>query len=413
VISRDDADKVLTNLGAAHDRIAAAMYALDTHPGLNLLRRGNVSGRTDTVSRALRPEIDRLWARFGALNDVLEEARAMRARPRHGDADWAEMARLLREPVVPLDADGMPAEATAVPASRMSVDELTQQLERGCSQVLTQLSEMDAAWTAVASAFVPLSGSVDAVVTLAGQVGEPRTGERLRTALAEAERAGLEDPLATAPAGRLTDAAQRRLADLDRAAAQARRELDELVRLRDGYPQRRAALVTLVDEIATAEQAVAQTHARVAEKIADPGLGSVPGAATALRGRLGALDGKADRAEWRSLLSLMSTVEASAGTARERAHEMISVAEGLLARRTELRGRLEAYRAKAASRGLAEHDDLSTVYTRAHDLLFTAPCDLRASTRAVHAYQHALASVLAGRESKPLIASGEGSAADD
>jgi hypothetical protein len=92
---------------------------------------------------------------------------------------------------------------------------------------------------------------------------------------------------------------------------------------------------------------------------------------------------------------------------------MISVAEGLLARRTELRGRLEAYRAKAAARGLAEHDDLSTLYTRAHELLFTAPCDLRASTRALHAYQHALASVLAGRESKPLIASGEGSAADD
>jgi hypothetical protein len=58
-----------------------------------------------------------------------------------------------------------------------------------------------------------------------------------------------------------------------------------------------------------------------------------------------------------------------------------------------LRGRLEAYRAKAARLGYAEHEELTAVHGRARELLYTAPCDLRAATRAVFAYQQALAAL--------------------
>ncbi|MBM0239134.1 hypothetical protein JNW88_21965 [Micromonospora sp. ATA32] len=33
-LSRDEVDVAIVALGAAHDRISAAMYALDNHPGL-------------------------------------------------------------------------------------------------------------------------------------------------------------------------------------------------------------------------------------------------------------------------------------------------------------------------------------------------------------------------------------------
>jgi hypothetical protein len=411
VISRDDVDEVLAGLGAAHDRIGTVMYAIDTHPGLNLLRHGKVSGRTETMWRALRPEVDLVWVQFATLGDLLERARSVRARPRLGADEWEMLTRLLRGPIVLLDADGLPVDATTAPAGRMSVGEFTQQLERRCTEVLAHLSEMDASWTAVAAAFVRVSESVDAVVALAGQAGEPGTEKRTRTALAEVERFCVDDPLAAAPGGRLTDAAQRRLADLDRTARQARQQLNELVRLRDGYPQRRAALTSVVDELAAAEEGVARSQSRVGVKVADAGFGDVPAAAPVLRARLDALDGKAARTQWGSLRSSMSTVEDAAHTALARAHEMTGIAEGLLARRTELRGRLEAYRAKAAARGLAEHGELTTLYTKAHELLITARCDLRASTRAVYAYQHTLASVLGGGAS--LISAGEGSAVDD
>jgi hypothetical protein len=63
---------------------------------------------------------------------------------------------------------------------------------------------------------------------------------------------------------------------------------------------------------------------------------------------------------------------------------------GLLDRRTELRGRLEAYRAKATRLGHAESATLSALHRAAHDVLFTAPCDLPEATRAVGRYQQAV-----------------------
>ncbi len=63
---------------------------------------------------------------------------------------------------------------------------------------------------------------------------------------------------------------------------------------------------------------------------------------------------------------------------------------GLLDRRTELRGRLEAYRAKATRLGHAENTALSALHRAAHDVLFTAPCDLPGATRAVGRYQRAV-----------------------
>lgn len=394
MISRDDADRALTGLGAAHDRIAAAMYAVDVHPGLEALRAGGLTGQTESRWQVLRPEVDLLWAYFAALGDALERARQLRGRPRMDDDAWNELTRLLGEPVVPLGPDGMPVEATVPAVSRLSIGELAQRLEQRSATVLAHLSEVDAARTAVTSAVARAAEAVEAAATLAVQLGETGLAEELRTALAEVPRDDLADPLSAAPAGRLSGAVQTRLDRLRDKAGEARRSLDEVATLRNGYPDRRASLASALDEVAAAEEAVARAHRRVTEKIADPGLGDVPAAIGVLRARLTELDQLAHDGQWRKLADQMSIVESSARRARDRARELAELAEGLLGRRDELRGRLEAYRAKVAARGLAEDEDLSVRYTEAHALLFTAPCDLRAATRAVYAYQQALADVL-------------------
>jgi len=407
MISRDDADAALTVLGAAHDRIAATMYAVDQHPGLGLLRGSTMTGRTAERWRTLQPEIDQAWAYFSAFGDLLEQARAVRGRRRLDTADWGELARLLREPVVGLGADGLPvdvAAAGAAAAGKLTLEDLVAQLDKRVAGVIAQLSEVDAAWTAVASAIASVSERVDAAVGLAAQVGAASSAESLRTALAEAERLDLRDPLAAAPAGRISDATRSRLDSLAAAADRTQVELAELARLREAYPQRRTALVSLVDDVAAAEKGVGTAQQRATEKIANPGLGAVPAAAAILRARIPALDQLALDAQWRQLSAGLSTVEASAIRARDRALELTRAADGLLDRRDELRGRLEAYRAKAAARGFAEHEALSGSYTRAHDLLFTAPCDLRASTRAVHEYQQILASVVGSIEGSAVDA---------
>jgi hypothetical protein len=59
----------------------------------------------------------------------------------------------------------------------------------------------------------------------------------------------------------------------------------------------------------------------------------------------------------------------------------------LVERRGELRGRFDAYRAKAARLGVVERPDVLAAGDRVHDLLWTRPCDLAAATVAVVEYQ--------------------------
>ena len=63
------------------------------------------------------------------------------------------------------------------------------------------------------------------------------------------------------------------------------------------------------------------------------------------------------------------------------------VAVGLVERRAELRGRFDAYRAKAARLGVVERPDVLAAGDRVRDLLWTRPCDLAAATVAVFEYQ--------------------------
>jgi hypothetical protein len=210
VISRQEADAALTGLGAAHDQIAAAMYSLDQHPGLRLLRAGTLTGRTADLWRTLQPEVDLLWAHFSTLGDLLEQARAVRRRRRLDEAEWTELTRLLREPVVGLGPDGMPVDGTATVTSRLALEDLAQQLDKRIAGVLAQLSEVDASWSAVASALARVSEKVDAAVALATQLAAAASADPLRAAVADVERLDLRDPLVARPAGRLTDATRSR-----------------------------------------------------------------------------------------------------------------------------------------------------------------------------------------------------------
>jgi hypothetical protein len=62
----------------------------------------------------------------------------------------------------------------------------------------------------------------------------------------------------------------------------------------------------------------------------------------------------------------------------------------MLGRRDELRGLLDAYKAKAAALGAAENAELEVAYGKARDVLWTAPCDLVGAAAAVTDFQQAV-----------------------
>src|SRR6266704_2131373 len=220
-MSREAVDETLAGLGAAHDRIAAAMFAIDSHPGLAFLRGGGLGGRTESRWAALRPEVDLLWAHFAVLGELLERARGIRG-----------------QPVVGLDAAGIPTEGA--PATRVRLWDLAGQLERRCATVAGHLSDVDSAWSVVAGRYAPLTQEVDALVAQAASVGLADAGEPLSAALAEAARIDLGDPLSGAPGGRLSAATQARLDGLASRMGVLRERVGALVGIRDGYPRRMA-----------------------------------------------------------------------------------------------------------------------------------------------------------------------------
>ncbi|WP_319463566.1 hypothetical protein [Micromonospora sp. RTP1Z1] len=394
-LSRDEVDVAIVALGAAHDRISAAMYALDNHPGLAAVRVPGLTGRTGRYAADLTAHIDALWSRFNALGAVLDQVRTLRAqRSRPGNEELAELTWLLRAPVVPVGANGMVLDDATPGAVRLPLMELARQLEAGSADATDRLSVLDEVGSALVvrcgqlnEALARLRTAVDAL----GPDGAPAAAlDRLDERLADAYREASGDPLAVAPGGPGAGALDTRLRELAAETATVAGEIDALVGLRDGYPRRAERLRTAVVEVEAGEEAAARACAAAGEKIANTGLPAVPDAAPALRAQLAQLDQIYRERRWSRLADELAAAERAAVAAVERAAGLRDAADGLLGRRAELRGRLGAYRAKAARLGFAEHTELSRRHRAAEDLLYSSPCDLPAATRALSAYQRYL-----------------------
>ncbi|MGK5549868.1 hypothetical protein ACSNOH_34900, partial [Streptomyces sp. URMC 127] len=115
----------------------------------------------------------------------------------------------------------------------------------------------------------------------------------------------------------------------------------------------------------------------------------VPQRAAALRLDLTALRRHPEPGSARFLTDLgafESTVEAEL----LRVEEAIGLAETQIARRDELRGRLEAFFALLASRSMEEEQAAAPLYRTAHNLLHRAPCELAEAERAVERFAEAV-----------------------
>lgn len=119
----------------------------------------------------------------------------------------------------------------------------------------------------------------------------------------------------------------------------------------------------------------------------------VSGPASALHEQLAAAEEFTRSAQWHRLSPLLDSLEQHADDELLRARESLTAVTAPLAVRAELRGRLDAYRAKVARLGMAEDPLLIERYDQARRLLWSAPCDLAAAERTVQRYQQAVAEI--------------------
>jgi hypothetical protein len=386
--SREEIDRALAQVEADSERIAESLVEMDAHPGHRLLRDTALTGLTARRWTEASAAMTTLWEQYTTYRDLVARAREVRSRrSRPGDEEIDELTHILGGPVVELDSEAIPIErrgltGAAQVTERITMAELLSRMRQAFDTVTAVLAAAESAWSAAIGRLDPIDQRVHAVSVLAESVGEGDFTS-LRRDLEKARELVLTDVL-TAQA---TDA----LPEIERRLTELETRLAELARIRDEFSVRLAALESVVSDVEAAEAMARQTYAAVLDKIASPGLPTPTGqGSAAIRGRLQRLHARMDTAGWAVLGRETDELDRFAMTTLDSVRTSVRAITGLLDRRAELRGRLEAYQVKAARLGHAEDAELSGLHDEAHEILFTAPCDLPAATRALNRYRQAI-----------------------
>jgi hypothetical protein len=367
------------------DIVQANLLDLDGSFGKRLLAGATLTGTTRQRWESAASILAALWELYEAYSEVIDRAAETLAR-RPGQKELAEITALLTGPSVEIDHGPAPLarrDLADTGREQMTLIAARARMRAAFAAVAAVTSEAEQGWNDVAGKLDAAAADLSGVEMLgdqdlASEVAEVQADlDRLRGLLNA-------DPLGS----HANPAAADRL--LDRAAAVAARSAD-LARLRDGARQRIAAVTAAADAARTAREDAAAACLRAAAKIT--AVPPVPADRSDLSARTAALDALLATGRWTRLSSELDLLERELASATSNFRDTERTVATLLSRRDELRGLLDAYKAKAARLGAAEDPGLATGYDQARQLLWTAPCDLNAAADAVNRFQQAVLAI--------------------
>ncbi len=431
VMDRDEVDRALARLGAEYEAIESSLLALQDHAGRRLLEGAELTGVTKDRWAAAEQAIALLWSYFDAYTAALRGARELRARRRWPSReDLAELTDVLRGESVTVagGAVAAAAQSSATPSAppvtgitgpaklseRFTLAALVSRMNDLYAHSLDMIVTADGVWSALPARIDLLAAELQRTRSLAHSVGvrpgEHPSGDDLESItheLAMLRAQVVTDPLAfwhpglgsSAPGGGRPDT--ERYDRAARALEDVRREIEAVLTVRQDAEQR---LVRLRDVLSRADRTLTEARSargEVLAKIAASEVPAVGGPPTALQERLALAADYRRHAQWHRLSPLLESLEREAEDELLRARESLTAVTAPLAVRAELRGRLDAYRAKVARHGMAEDPLLIERYDAARRMLWSAPCDLRVAEQAVLRYQQAAAELLVPRQSGP------------
>jgi hypothetical protein len=362
------------------DTMQANLLDLDGSFGKRLLAGAQLTGisqqRWGTASAALA----QLWDMFSTYSGVVDRAAGL-AGGRLGTKELAEISQLLTGPSVEIiRAPGPRRDLGDSGIDRLTLSTARARMREPYQQVTDVVTAAETNWNAVAA-------SLDTAAQALGQVdalGDPVLGSEVAAVQAELTRqrnALNADPLGTEAA------AADRLAGRARAAGE---KSARLAGVRDGARQRITALRAVVDAAraayAQADVAYQQACARIAG-VPPIGVFADPSP------RLAALDPLLAAGNWPALAAALDELERDTQAVLNKNLESQRAVVSLVSQRDELRGLLDAYRAKAGRLGAAEDPGLARLYAEVRELLWSAPCDLRVASAAVTSYQQAVLAI--------------------
>ncbi len=394
--TRAQAADVVNAASGERDAIQANLLDLDSSFGKRLLAGAALAGTTKQRWEAAALTLAALWETFSVYSAVVDRAvEAMAGRV--GSRELAEITALLTGPSVQL-ARGPAPMARRDLADAGGHDQLTLaaavgQMRTAFAAVTEVASAAEQVWDEIAGPLHAAGADLGRAASGLSTLGDETLAGEVTAAQAELARlrgALNTDPLAFWSGSQVIIPAADRLRD--RAAAAAARAA-ELGRLRDGARQRIAEVTAAAAAARTARADATAGWQRAAAKIATSALPPPPADPQDLSARLASLDALLAAGRWTRLESELNLISRQFASVTREFRAAERTVAGLLGRRDELRGLLDAYEAKAARLGAVEDPLLAPVYDRARELLWAAPCDLTAAADAVAGYQQAVLAI--------------------
>jgi hypothetical protein len=393
-MGREEIDRRLERLKGERDRITQVLLDLEANQGYQLLKGTRLTGATARAWNDISGRTATLWKLFDAHGKVVAEAQELRDRhQKPGQAQLAELTRLLTGISVELPSGEIPLEERTLlgPTGEwLSLDAVVDRMTPLYEETVRAIASIDEVWSALLTRLGQVEEAARAVDALAASLGiQDPEGARAARQLAQVGEAARSDPLSLSPGGTVDTSG------IDAVGTEfetLRRRLEDAVRTRDEHDARVRAIVATIDLVEAAEQEAVHARERVLVKIASPALPELTEPSALLRDRLAALEGLRAEGRWLELATRAAELENAVTTALDQARTATGLITGLLDRRDELRGRLDAYKAKAGRLGRAEDAGLTALYEQAYELLWTSPCDLRRATVALADYQRAISS---------------------
>jgi hypothetical protein len=389
--NRQQAQAALDKAAAERDTIQGNLLDLDGSFGKQLLSGASLTGeskrRWDTAAATLAA----LWETFSAYSAIIDQAAQLMSTVK--DRDLESVSALLSGPSVRLSRGPAPLgrrDLADAGVDMLTVPAAVAQMRREFGGVTEVVAAAEAVWGEVGGLLDQAGTDLSRAASLAAGLSDDTLSARLAEVAAElsAQRATLNtDPLSLWQDGHADTGGASRVRD--RVAAFAA-EVDATAKVRDGARQRIDAVAGARATAVAAWQDALSARQRAAVKIAAEFLPAVPAGYTGTAFERASLDALASAGQWQRLSAEIDRAERGLAAEIAAYRKAADDAESALGRREELRGMLQAYKAKAARLGGAEDFGLTERYDAARELLWTAPCDLGAAADAVAVYQQAI-----------------------
>jgi chromosome segregation ATPase len=395
VLTYAEAKAAMAAAVSDQDSIRENLLDLDRSFGKRLLAGANLAGDSKRRWDTAAGELNALWQLFAGYSAVVDRAAELTGRGRKPGPRLAEVTELLTGKSVQL-ADMWPPgarrELTGSGTRLLTVAESVEEMKRCYTDVAEVVNAAETVWNEAADrlqqaqaelgeATRQADGFEDAELKAAIQGVEQDLGD-LRALLNS-------DPLSLWRDGKVEVS---RFDLLRQQTAEVVARTRDLSRVRDDADGRISAAAAAVKAAGDAREDAVAAWQQSAAKIAlntPPGLPDISG----LADRLATLAKLKAAGRWARLSAELHVIEQQAAAVAEQCRESEREAAALLARRDELRGLLDAYRARSAKLGAAENRDLEERHERARKLLWSAPCDLSQAADAVTSFQQAVLAI--------------------